>query len=103
MANIKTLYGSDKLREAYPKVNENFGNVNGEVNTLRQRVDNIITTPVEGVTAQEIIDARKGETTLRAKIDAMDAELATHTADGTSHAKTVRFVIGTSNSRLDFC
>lgn len=58
------------------------GNVSGAANVkegldaLHDRVDAIITTPAEGVSAQEIIDARKGKATLGAKIDEIDAHMA---------------------------
>ena len=39
------------------------------------RIDNIIVTPAEGITEQEIIDARFGEGSLGTKIGLMDAEL----------------------------
>ena len=77
MANIKTLYGSDKLREAYPKVNENFNAVNGEVNDLRGRVNNIITTPIDGeAAAQELTDARGEHSTLGERLDEFDSHMA---------------------------
>ncbi|NLY09306.1 MAG: DUF2817 domain-containing protein [Tissierellia bacterium] len=70
MANIKTLYGSDKLREAYPKVNENFNELNGDINVLKTRVDTIITTPIDGeAAAQELVDARDGESSLGERIE----------------------------------
>ena len=42
---------------------------------LKARVEEIITTPAEGVTAQEIIDARDGEVSLGAKIGDIDAQI----------------------------
>ena len=51
-------------------------NVKEGIDNLKTRVEAIITTPAEGVTAQEIIDARKGEATLRAKVDSVDSQLA---------------------------
>lgn len=48
---------------------------------LEERIDAIITTPAEGVTAQEIIDARNGEATLGGRINGIDAQLA----DGASN------------------
>jgi|GEM_PF-3163051 len=70
MANIKTLYGSDKLREAYPKVNENFNELNGDINVLRTRVNTIITTPIDGeAAAQELVDARDGESSLGERLE----------------------------------
>ncbi|WP_134705087.1 hypothetical protein [Ammoniphilus sp. YIM 78166] len=40
MAIIKPLNGSDKLRDMYPKVNENFSSLNSELGDLTQTVDN---------------------------------------------------------------
>lgn len=48
---------------------------------LDTRVDTIITTPVDGVSAQEIIDARQGAATLGANIEALKTDYATeHTS-----------------------
>lgn len=45
--------------------------------SLKQRVDTIITTPIDGtVAAQEIIDARGGKTTLDARLDDFDSQMA---------------------------
>ena len=46
--------------------------VKAEVERLEERVDTIITTPVEGVSAQEIIDARSGKVSLGQKITEID-------------------------------
>lgn len=46
---------------------------------LSDRVDTIITTPVEGVSAQEIIDARGGEVTLGARVNGVVSQLAEKT------------------------
>lgn len=45
---------------------------------LNTRVDTIITTPVDGVSAQEIIDARQGAATLGANIEAFKTDYAKH-------------------------
>ncbi len=82
MASIKTLYGSDKLREAYPKVNENFKNLNSETNNLRNRVNTIITTPIDGeAAAQELVDARDNEASLGARLDRDNDVVTSHLAD----------------------
>ena len=54
----------------------NATNLKEGLDNLHDRVEQIITTPIEGVSAQEIIDARKGKTTLRAKMDDLDSQLA---------------------------
>ena len=107
MANIKTLYGSDKLREMYPKVNENFNAVNGEVNDVRNRVDNIITTPIGGETAaQEVVDARQSAVkektfaTLDARIEEAEQDHKTHMADDVSHLLKYGGILG--DSTIDF-
>lgn len=82
MANIKTLYGSDKLREAYPKVNENFNNLNADINVLRTRVNTIITTPIDGeAAAQELVDARDGESSLGERLERDLQVVESHLAD----------------------
>lgn len=70
------LQGGDKIKDTYTDINTGFDGVDADVSALDGRVDTIITTPAEGVTAQEIIDARKGEATLRNKIDGIDAQMA---------------------------
>jgi hypothetical protein len=70
--------GITKLKDWWGKVKANF-------TYLDDRISTIITTPVDGVSAQEIIDARKGELALGDKIDAMDLEVSTHLADNTAH------------------
>ena len=42
---------------------------------VKDRVETIITTPVEGVSAQEILDARAGEVSLGAKVVKIDTQL----------------------------
>lgn len=49
-----------------------------DLTALETRVDTIITTPVDGVSAQEIIDARQGAATLGANIEAFKNEYATY-------------------------
>ena len=51
------------------------------VTGLDARIDNIITTTAEGVSALEIIDARDGEVSVGAKIRSVDAQLAQNTTD----------------------
>lgn len=48
---------------------------------VKDRVETIITTPVEGVSAQEIIDARAGEASLGAKIGKVESAIATNKAE----------------------
>lgn len=99
MANIESLHGSDKLREAYPKVNKNFNAIDKEVTDLRSRVNNIITTPIDGeAAAQEVVDARNSAAkskifdTLGARLEEIEQdnasvaqELAAHKAETMSY------------------
>ena len=73
---INLLTGITKLRDAWPKINQNFTNIKTEVGAMDARVDTIITTPAEGVSAEEIVDARVGEGSLGAKIRSTDSQLA---------------------------
>lgn len=81
MATLESLKGSDKLREAYPKINRNFDEINQEALNLSQRLNTIITTPIDGeAAAQELVDARtsitKGKTfdTLGARLEEIEQE-----------------------------
>src|SRR5690606_28926924 len=87
MANIESLHGSDKLREAYPKVNRNFNAIDKEVTDLRSRVNNIITTPIDGqAAAQELVDARSSS--VKGKIfETLDARLEEAEQDNASVAQ----------------
>jgi hypothetical protein len=49
-----------------------------DLTALETRVDTIITTPVDGVSAQEIIDARQGAATLGANIEAFKNDYTTY-------------------------
>ena len=73
---IDLLTGITKLRDAWPKINQNFTNIKTKVDAMDVRVDTIITTPVEGVSAEEIVDARVGEASLGIKIRSVDTQLA---------------------------
>lgn len=102
MANIESLHGSDKLREAYPKVNRNFNAIDKEVTDLRSRVNNIITTPIDGeAAAQEVVDARNSAAkskifdTLDARLEEIEQDNASvaqvldaHKADNAAHGAT---------------
>lgn len=50
-------------------------NLKDALDYLDERVDQIITTPAEGVSAQEIIDARKGKISLGERIDEIDTQM----------------------------
>jgi len=85
MALDNNYNGLTKLKDWWGKVKGNFQYLDGKIDSNFEQLDNristIITTPVEGVSAQEIIDARKGELALGDKIDAMDLEVSTHLAE----------------------
>jgi len=70
------LIGTNKIKDEYPKITEGFDKVQQDVDAIDSRVDTIITTPIDGeAAAQELVDARGGETTLRDRLDAQDADL----------------------------
>lgn len=52
----------------------NFDKIDAGVDAVNTRVNNIITTPVDGVSAQEIIDARGGNPTLGTRLDNMQTQ-----------------------------
>jgi lysophospholipase L1-like esterase len=56
--------------------NRNSDKVDSKIKEIDDRVNEIIVTPAEGVTAQEIIDARGGEKNLGAKLRKVDEYLA---------------------------
>lgn len=49
----------------------NFDKIDAGVDAVNNRVNNILTTPVDGVSAQEIIDARGGNPTLGTRLNSM--------------------------------
>ena len=89
MANkYANLVGANKIKDEYTKINTGFDKVETDINTLDARVDTIITTPIEGEeAAQEIVDARvsaiksKTFTTLDARLEETEQDVATHKAD----------------------
>jgi hypothetical protein len=87
MALDNNYNGLTKLKDWWGKVKANF-------TYLDERISTIITTPAEGVSAQEIIDARKGETALGDKIDAMDAAHASHEAEDATDAHNIANITG---------
>lgn len=97
------LDGSKKIKDEYQKINigfdkveEDVNKINDDINALDERVDTIITTPVEGVSAEEIIDARGGNPTLGKRfenietaiegLDEIKDELDEHKADEVTDA-----------------
>ena len=82
------LDGSKKIKDEYQKINIGFDKVEEDVNNIDTRVNNIITTPAEGISAQEIIDARGGRPVLGKRfedietdIEDLEVDLAAHKAD----------------------
>lgn len=82
------LDGYKKIKDDFQNINigfdrveEDVDKINNDVKNIDDRVDTIITTPVEGVSAQEIVDARKGEPTLGDKIQSMDDSLKFHKSE----------------------
>lgn len=65
---------------------------------IDQRVDAIIITPVEGVSAQEIVDARGGYGTLNQRIQAVD-DASVKTVNGTTPDNDGNIVVSVSGAK----
>ena len=94
MNKYANLVGTNKIKDEYTKINTGFDKVETDINTLDARVDTIITTPIEGEeAAQEIVDARvsaiksKTFTTLDARLEETEQDVATHKAEIASDTK----------------
>lgn len=55
--------------------NRNSEKIDEKLHEVDTRIDEIITSPAEGVSAQEIIDARDGETNLGVNIRKVKSQL----------------------------
>jgi len=74
-----TILGNKKLKVellADESTKTQLDELNVKYDDLDSRVDTILTTPVESVSAEEIIDARQGEVTLGANITKVKSQLA---------------------------
>ena len=54
---------------------ESLGEVNQDLQSTKDTLNGIIVTPAEGITEQEIIDARKGKSSLGGKIEDVDTNI----------------------------
>lgn len=80
------LDGSKKIKDEYMKINVGFDLVETDVNNLDTKIDNvnskvntIITTPADSVSAQEIIDARGGRPVLGERFEDIETDIADFT------------------------
>ena len=102
MANkYANLVGTNKIKDEYSKINTGFDKVEADINyansritAVDNRVDRIITTPIDGRTAaQEVVDARvsavKSKTfaTLDARFEETEQDIATHMVEYTNLIK----------------
>lgn len=75
------LDGGKLIKDEYPKINTGFDRVSDDMIGVNKRVNNIITTPVDSISAQEIIDARGGKEVLNDRFKELvryqDVELGT--------------------------
>jgi parallel beta-helix repeat protein len=74
---------------------------NVTIANLNNRIDQIIVTPAQGITEQEIIDARQGQTSLGTNLSGMKSEITSMKSDITSKANKVEThnrISGTENS-----
>lgn len=77
------LNGVNYIKDEFTKINVGFDKVETDVNAnanliteVNNRIDNIITTPAESVSAQEIIDARNGEAVLGDRLNGIDTSIS---------------------------
>lgn len=89
------LVGTNKIKDEYPKINNGFDSVEIDINKIEsdiadvdERVSTIITTPVEGVSAQEIIDARGGAASLGDRLNNFNS----HMADTAKYNNQIDFI-----------
>ncbi|MDF2591405.1 MAG: hypothetical protein K0S75_871 [Clostridia bacterium] len=81
------------ISEEYIKINDGFGKVEADINATNNRVNEIITTPVDGtIAAQEIIDARGGEATLGLRLDGNAQDISDINANLTEYAKKIKYM-----------
>lgn len=66
----------DSNNSALGEIDRVVEEINNKFDYLDSRVNTILTTPVESVSAEEIIDARQGEVTLGANITKVKSQLA---------------------------
>jgi hypothetical protein len=75
MANkYANLVGTNKIKDEYSKINIGFDKVEADINAVDNRVDTIITTPIDGeAAAQELVDARAGFSTIGDRMTNIEA------------------------------
>jgi len=79
----------NKINDDINALEEDVNKINDDINALDERVDEIITTPAEGVSAQEIIDARGGRPVLGKRFEDIEDELDEHKAENMPHLMQV--------------
>lgn len=83
------LQGSQKISESYMNINTGFDQVEADINDVNSRitavdnrVDTIITTPIDGeAAAQELIEARAGFSTIGDRMTNIEEDIETHKAE----------------------
>lgn len=90
LANVPSDTNAELNNKADKSSTYTKAEVDAKDSVLDNRIDSIITTPVDSVSAQEIIDARDGEASLGAKIQSIDGLIdnITSSANKTSHTQT---------------
>ena len=90
MANkYANLVGTNKIKDEYSKINTGFdkveadiNNANSRITAVNNRVDRIITTPIDGRTAaQEVVDARAGFSTIGDRMNKIENDFEAHRAN----------------------
>lgn len=96
MANkYANLVGTNKIKDEYSKINTGFDKVEADINdaniritAVDNRVDTIITTPIDDeAAAQELVDARAGFSTIGGRMTKIEEDIETHKAENASLAK----------------
>ena len=90
MANKYTnLIGTNKVKDEYKKINTGFDKVEADINdansritAVDNRVDAIITTPIDDeAAAQELVDARAGFSTIGGRMTKIEEDIETYKAE----------------------
>ena len=88
------LDGSKKIKDEYEKINIGFDRV-------EEDIKDIIVTPAEGVSEQEIIQARKGRGTLGTRLDEIDSNIDSLGTTIIANYNTLDTKINTTKDNLD--
>lgn len=89
---------TDALNSAVNLANTAGNNANAKIVDVENRFNTLTTAQQQ---ASEVVDARKGKASLKAKIDEMDTTVETHKADNMSHGLTTNKTIYVATTGSD--